>query len=220
MTRSSAAKQRDDLKAAGKRTDDYKTPTAAGKRSRATEKPDNRPTSEASEKSTKRQKPTVKSSATKEPPSGTSTQPKEVQDSSTSPRTRYWLFKSEPESRISERGHDVKFSLDDLIASPNSTAPWDGVRNYGARNNLRAMKVGDLGFFYHSNCKEPGIVGIVEVAAEAVPDGTIYPSSEFLRMATDELQSRLLIQTPITTILHQKGKIQSGSKRTCGSSVE
>jgi hypothetical protein len=84
---------------------------------------------------------------------------------------RYWLFKSEPETRITPAGHDVRFSIDDLIASRDSTAPWDGVRNYTARNNLKDMRLGDLGFFYHSNCKEPGIVGIVEVVQEAVPDG-------------------------------------------------
>ncbi|RPA83491.1 thymocyte nuclear protein 1 [Ascobolus immersus RN42] len=83
---------------------------------------------------------------------------------------RYWLFKSEPETRITPTGHDVRFSIDDLLASKDGTAPWDGVRNYSARNNLKAMRLGDLGFFYHSNCKEPGIVGVVEVVREAEPD--------------------------------------------------
>ncbi|KAF4701477.1 Thymocyte nuclear protein 1, partial [Perkinsus olseni] len=73
----------------------------------------------------------------------------------------FYLFKSEPESRF-EKGMDMKFSIDDLIASENGTAEWDGVRNYQARNLMREMKVGDRGFFYHSNCKPPGIVGIVE----------------------------------------------------------
>lgn len=70
----------------------------------------------------------------------------------------FYLFKSEPESRI-EKGVDMKFSIDDLAASPNGTAEWDGVRNYQARNLMREMKIGDKGFFYHSNCKPPGIVG-------------------------------------------------------------
>lgn len=60
---------------------------------------------------------------------------------------RFWLMKAEPESRI-ERGKDVKFSIDDLAACKVPQG-WDGVRNYGARNNLKAMKKGDLAFFYH-----------------------------------------------------------------------
>lgn len=73
----------------------------------------------------------------------------------------YWLFKSEP---------DV-FSWDDLVAKGDAGEPWDGVRNYQARNNMRAMKVGDRGFFYHSNASKD-MVGIVEVIAEAAQDPT------------------------------------------------
>lgn len=73
----------------------------------------------------------------------------------------YWLFKSEP----------FKFSFDDLKKTGKAGTQWDGVRNYAARNNMRAMKVGDLGFFYHSN-QGKEIVGIVEVIAEAHPDPT------------------------------------------------
>ncbi|KAK4226293.1 PUA-like domain-containing protein [Podospora fimiseda] len=80
----------------------------------------------------------------------------------------YWLLKAEPESRF-ENGIDVKFSIDDLAAR-TEPEPWDGIRNYAARNNLRAMKKGDLAFFYHSNCKEPGIVGIMEIVKEHSPD--------------------------------------------------
>jgi predicted RNA-binding protein with PUA-like domain len=72
-----------------------------------------------------------------------------------------WLFKSEP---------DV-WSWDDQVARGDAGEQWDGVRNYQARNNMQAMKKGDLGFFYHSN-KERAIVGIVEVIAEAHPDST------------------------------------------------
>ncbi|XP_030361289.1 thymocyte nuclear protein 1 isoform X2 [Strigops habroptila] len=79
----------------------------------------------------------------------------------------HWLLKSEPESRL-EKGVDVKFSIDDLKAQPNQTTFWDGVRNYQARNFLRAMKLGQQAFFYHSNCKEPGIVGIVKVDVQFV----------------------------------------------------
>jgi predicted RNA-binding protein with PUA-like domain len=57
----------------------------------------------------------------------------------------------------------------------DKTTPWTGVRNYQARNFMRdQMKVGDRAFFYHSNCEEPGIVGIVEVSAPAYPDATQF----------------------------------------------
>ena len=70
-----------------------------------------------------------------------------------------WLFKSEP---------DV-FSWSDLVARGAKGESWDGVRNYQARNNMRAMKVGDLGFFYHSN-EGKEIVGIMRVIALAHPE--------------------------------------------------
>ncbi len=73
----------------------------------------------------------------------------------------YWLFKSEP---------DV-WGWDKQIAKGDAGEEWDGVRNYQARNNMRAMKRGDLGFFYHSRTGLE-IVGIVEVCAEAHPDST------------------------------------------------
>lgn len=77
----------------------------------------------------------------------------------------YWLFKSEP---------DV-FGIDDLAAQPGQTDHWDGVRNYQARNFMRdRMAVGDRGFFYHSNTKAPGIVGLVEVVHEGYPDHTAF----------------------------------------------
>jgi predicted RNA-binding protein with PUA-like domain len=78
---------------------------------------------------------------------------------------KYWLMKSEPES----------FSIDALARAPRRTTCWDGVRNYQARNMLRdEMKRGDLAFFYHSNCEEPGIVGIVEIVREGYPDHTAF----------------------------------------------
>lgn len=73
----------------------------------------------------------------------------------------YWLFKSEP---------DV-FSFDDLRKKGAAGQEWDGVRNYQARNNMRAMQLGDRGFFYHSNIGKE-IVGIVEVAKTVHPDST------------------------------------------------
>jgi len=76
---------------------------------------------------------------------------------------RYWLMKSEPHC----------FSLDDLRKSPHGVAPWDGVRNYQARNLLRdEVAVGDGVLFYHSNIPEPAIVGIARVVRAGYPDHT------------------------------------------------
>lgn len=66
------------------------------------------------------------------------------------------------------------FSIDDLATRPQQTEPWDGVRNYQARNFMREMAVGDLVFFYHSNTNPPGIVGIAKVVREAYPDPTQF----------------------------------------------
>lgn len=67
------------------------------------------------------------------------------------------------------------FSFEDLKARPKQTEPWDGVRNYQARNYMRdAMKVGDLILFYHSNTKPPGVAGIAEVASAPYPDPTAF----------------------------------------------
>lgn len=74
---------------------------------------------------------------------------------------RYWLFKSEPNA----------WGWDDQVAKGEAGEEWDGVRNYQARNNMREMKLGDLGFFYHS-VDEKRVVGIVEVCKEIHPDST------------------------------------------------
>ena len=74
---------------------------------------------------------------------------------------RYWLFKSEPST----------WSWSQQAAKGDQGEEWDGVRNYQARNYMREMKVGDLGFFYHSQ-SDKAVVGIVEVIAEAHPDST------------------------------------------------
>ena len=89
------------------------------------------------------------------------------------PVYEYWLMKSEPESRF-ENGVDVKFGLEDLKIEPDQTAFWDGVRNYQARNHMISMKKGQKSFFYHSNCKEPGIAGIVTIVKEAYVDHTQF----------------------------------------------
>ena len=87
----------------------------------------------------------------------------------------YWLLKSEPNSRF-VNGVDVKFSLTDLMSAEEQTTCWDGVRNMEARNNMRKMKTGDLAFFYHSNCRDPGIAGLVQIVKEAYPDHTQFDS--------------------------------------------
>ena len=74
---------------------------------------------------------------------------------------QYWLFKSEP----------FKWSWEQQKAKGDAGEEWDGIRNYQARNNMREMKIGDLGFFYHS-VNEKQIVGVVEVCAESHPDST------------------------------------------------
>ncbi|KAG5920257.1 hypothetical protein E4U42_006257 [Claviceps africana] len=76
----------------------------------------------------------------------------------------YWLMKAEPETRL-ENGVDVKFSIDDLKAKTKPEG-WD------ARNHMRNMNVGDKAFFYHSNCKDPGIVGIMEIVKEFSQDAS------------------------------------------------
>ena len=73
----------------------------------------------------------------------------------------YWLFKSEPST----------WGWHDQLAKGDAGEEWDGVRNYQARNNMRLMKIGDKGFFYHSQT-EKAVVGIVEVSALAHPDST------------------------------------------------
>jgi predicted RNA-binding protein with PUA-like domain len=78
---------------------------------------------------------------------------------------RYWLMKSEPD----------EVSIDDLAAMPKKTIAWFGVRNYQARNFMRdQMQLGDLAFFYHSSCPEPGIAGIVRVSRLAYPDASQF----------------------------------------------
>lgn len=83
----------------------------------------------------------------------------------------YWLMKTEPET----------FSFDDLLNCKNRTEPWDGIRNYQARNFMRdKFKKGQEVFIYHSNTKTPGIVGIAEVIKEAYPDHTaLDPSAKY-----------------------------------------
>jgi predicted RNA-binding protein with PUA-like domain len=87
-----------------------------------------------------------------------------------------WLMKSEPET----------FGIDDLAARPGGIEPWDGVRNYQARNMLRdQMQVGDPAFFYHSNCPEPGIAGLMTIVRAGYPDDTAFdPASRYFDPAS------------------------------------
>jgi predicted RNA-binding protein with PUA-like domain len=83
---------------------------------------------------------------------------------------QYWLIKSEP---------DV-FSIRDLAKAKKQTTHWEGVRNYQARNFLRAMQRGDLALYYHSNAEPSAVAGIVEIVREAYPDPTAWdPRSDY-----------------------------------------
>ena len=78
---------------------------------------------------------------------------------------KYWLMKSEPSV----------FGIDHLAECPDQTEPWDGVRNYQARNMMRDdMTPGDQAFFYHSNCDVPGVVGLMEIVSQGHPDVTAF----------------------------------------------
>lgn len=97
----------------------------------------------------------------------------------------HWLLKSEPDA----------FSIDDLARRPRGTAPWDGIRNYQARNYMRdGMRKGDLAFFYHSSCATPGIVGICEIVSGAYPDHTAFdPASKYFDADSDPGEPRWLM---------------------------
>jgi len=96
---------------------------------------------------------------------------------------RYWLFKSEPNT----------WGWADQVARGDAGEEWDGVRNYQARNFMREMQVGDLGFFYHS-LKEKAIVGIVTIIAPAHPDST----TDDLRWECVDIKAVKPVATPIT----------------------
>ncbi|MDA8585814.1 EVE domain-containing protein [Rhodobacteraceae bacterium] len=95
----------------------------------------------------------------------------------------YWLFKSEPST----------WSWDDQLAKGEAGEEWDGVRNYQARNHMRTMKIGDLGFFYHSQ-KDKEIVGIVEVCAEVHPDS----STDDERWECVDIKAVSSLKSPVT----------------------
>ncbi|KAF1994187.1 DUF55-domain-containing protein [Amniculicola lignicola CBS 123094] len=88
----------------------------------------------------------------------------------------FWLLKAEPLPRY-ENGINVAFSIDDLAAC-TVPEPWSGVRNPQARNNMQAMRNGDLAFFYHSNAKPSGVVGVMKVVEEAKVDETAFDKKD------------------------------------------
>ncbi|MFM8332664.1 MAG: EVE domain-containing protein [Candidatus Methylumidiphilus sp.] len=98
---------------------------------------------------------------------------------------KHWLMKSEPS----------EFGIDDLERRPGQTEHWDGVRNYQVRNMMRDdMNVGDLAFFYHSNCDAPGIVGIAEIVRAAYPDHTAFdPENQHFDLSSDPAKPRWLM---------------------------
>ncbi|MCD6581345.1 MAG: EVE domain-containing protein [Desulfuromusa sp.] len=118
----------------------------------------------------------------------------------------YWLMKSEPNA----------FSIDDLKNMPDQIEHWDGVRNYQARNMMRdQMKIGDQVFFYHSNCKVPGIVGIMEVVREGYPDHTAFdPQSKYFDPKSDPNSPRW-IMVDIKYIRHTKRVIPLAELKEC-----
>ena len=109
---------------------------------------------------------------------------------------QYWLMKSEPET----------YSIDDL--KDFQTDHWDGIRNYQVRNFFRdKIKIGDKAFFYHSNCKEPGIVGLMEIASDAYPDHTAFkPGEKYLDAKSDPENPRWLM-IDVKYIRHTKRNI-------------
>jgi len=94
----------------------------------------------------------------------------------------HWLFKSEPDT----------FSVDDLARARGATTTWDGVRNHQVRNMMRdQMRVGDLGFFYHSSCAVPGIAGVVRVVRAGYPErAALDPKHRYFDPDSDAVNPR------------------------------
>ena len=117
----------------------------------------------------------------------------------------YWLMKSEP---------DV-FGIDHLKARGEAGEPWDGVRNYQARNMIRdAMGVGDGILFYHSNCEVPGVVGLAEVSSAAYPDPTAFdPDAKYYDPASDPENPRWYL-VEVRYVRHLKRNIPLAELKT------
>ena len=111
-------------------------------------------------------------------------------------------MKSEPET----------YGIDDL--RDFKTDHWDGIRNYQVRNFFRdQMKVGDKAFFYHSNCKEPGIVGLMEIASEAYPDHTAFDKKEKYFDAKSDPENPRWLMLDVKYIRHTKRNISLSELR-------
>jgi len=115
---------------------------------------------------------------------------------------QYWLMKSEPDT----------YSIDDLQSF--GVDHWDGIRNYQVRNFFRdQMQVGEQAFFYHSNCKEPGIVGTMEIVSKAYPDHTAFdPSEQYFDSKSDPENPRWLM-VDVRYIRHLDRMITLGELR-------
>jgi len=115
---------------------------------------------------------------------------------------QYWLMKSEPDT----------YSIDDLQSFV--VDHWDGIRNYQVRNFFRdQMQVGDQAFFYHSNCKVPGIIGTMEIASKAYPDHTAFnPSEKYFDSKSDPENPRWLM-VDVRYIRHLDRMITLGELR-------
>ena len=115
---------------------------------------------------------------------------------------QYWLMKSEPDT----------YSIDDLQSF--GVDHWDGIRNYQVRNFFRdQMQVGEQAFFYHSNCKEPGIVGTMEIVSKAYPDHTAFdPSEKYFDSKSDPENPRWLM-VDVHYIRHLNRMITLGELR-------
>ena len=93
--------------------------------------------------------------------------------------SNYWLMKSEPDA----------YSIDNLEKEKETI--WDGIRNYQARNFMRKMEIGDKAFFYHSNCKPPGIVGLMEIVNKNIIDPTQFDKdSKYFDSKSDKFNPR------------------------------
>ena len=122
-------------------------------------------------------------------------------------RVQYWLVKSEP----------TVFSIEDLARAPRQTTCWEGVRNYQARNFLRAMSRGDEVLFYHSNADPPAVVGVARVVRKAYPDHTAFdkrekyydaksdPTKPTWDMVDIKLVRRFARQVPLDLLRRQPG---------------
>ena len=115
---------------------------------------------------------------------------------------QYWLMKSEPDT----------YSIDDLQSF--GVDHWDGIRNYQVRNFFRdQMQVGDQAFFYHSNCKEPGIVGTMEIVSKAYPDHTAFDPSEKYFDSKSDLENPRWLMVDVRYIRHLDRMITLGELR-------